>query len=151
MKIRQGTPSDHKRLLDIWLRSVRATHRFLAEEDVQFLLPLVRDQALIQLELWVLVADNDQTAGFMGLDGNKLEALFLDPAFHRRGFGRQLVDHARALHGPLEVDVNEQNPEALEFYKAMGFTVRARSPLDATGKPFPILHMRESRHTENDE
>jgi putative acetyltransferase len=40
-----------------------------------------------------------------------------------------------------EVDVNEQNPAAVGFYQHFGFKVVGRSPLDGTGKPFPILHM----------
>ena len=40
-----------------------------------------------------------------------------------------------------KVDVNEQNPDAVGFYKHVGFEVTSRSPLDGMGKPFPILHM----------
>jgi putative acetyltransferase len=38
--------------------------------------------------------------------------------------------------------VNEQNAAALGFYEALGFEVVARSPLDDTGRPYPLLHMR---------
>jgi len=44
----------------------------------------------------------------------------------------------------LAVDVNEQNEAALGFYKALGFSVVARSPTDAGGRPFPILHMKRA-------
>jgi putative acetyltransferase len=37
--------------------------------------------------------------------------------------------------------VNEQNPAAVGFYEALGFTVRGRSPVDGEGRPFPLLHM----------
>lgn len=53
MKIREALPADRDTLLDIWLRSVRATHTFLSEDDIQSLLRLVRDAALLELELWV--------------------------------------------------------------------------------------------------
>jgi putative acetyltransferase len=81
--------------------------------------------------------------GFLGLDGAKLEALFIDPEHFRQGGGRLLVEHARRLKGPLMVDVNEQNPDALEFYHALGFTVIGRSDVDSSGRPFPLLHLRE--------
>jgi putative acetyltransferase len=143
VSIRRAVPADHDVLLDIWLRSVRATHTFLSEEDIQFLLPLVRDcLAIDALEVWVLCSDADAPLGFMGLSGSKMEALFLAPEFHRRGGGRQLVQHALALKGPLTVDVNEQNPAACRFYEACGFVVEGRSELDSTGRPFPLLHMR---------
>lgn len=38
MIIRQATNADHPQLLNIWLRSVRATHHFLQESDIEALL-----------------------------------------------------------------------------------------------------------------
>jgi putative acetyltransferase len=146
MDIRPGTPADHAALLEIWLRSVRATHTFLTEQDIQFYLPIVRDVALPALELWVLCTPSGAMMGFMGLAGNKLEALFLDPPFFRSGGGRRLVEHARRLKGELVVDVNEQNPAACRFYEACGFVLEGRSPVDSTGRPFPLLHMRLGSH-----
>ena len=136
MQIRPACDQDHETLLDIWERSVRATHGFLSEVDIQFLLPLVRDHALKELELWVLVSETAVPMGFSGLSGNKLEALFLAPEHSGCGGGRKLVEHARWLKGPLLVDVNEQNPQARQFYEAMGFVVHGRSELDGGGNPF---------------
>ena len=141
--IRPACRLEHAVLLDIWLRSVRATHTFLSEQDIQSLLPVVRDQALANLELWVLATNEDRAAGFMGLADRSLEALFIDPNYARRGGGRLMLEFARRLKGSLTVDVNEQNPAALQFYRANGFAVTGRSPLDAAGRPFPLLHLRE--------
>lgn len=142
MHIRRSTPADRGLLLDIWLRSVRATHTFLLEKDIQELLPIVRDVALVELEVWVLWSGSGEAMGFMGMAGSKMEALFLAPEFLRRGGGRRLVEHARRLTDELTVDVNEQNPEARRFYEACGFVVAGRSELDGAGRPFPLLHMR---------
>jgi putative acetyltransferase len=142
MRIRSGSAADHEMLLGIWERSVRATHGFLSEADIQFYMPIVRDLALPALELWILVADSGEAMGFMGLCGSKLEALFLDPPFFRSGGGRRLVEHARQLRGDLTVDVNEQNAGACRFYQACGFVLEGRSATDSTGRPFPLLHMR---------
>jgi len=142
--IREARPEDASALVDVWLRSVRATHTFLTEDDVQFFLPLVRESlSSEQLELWVLSSDANTLIGFMGLSGNSLEAMFLDPEHLRAGHGRRLVGHARGLKGALTVDVNEQNPAAVRFYEACGFVVVGRSALDSTGRPFPLLHMRQ--------
>ena len=80
----------------------------------------------------------------LGLTDAKMEAIFLAPEVQRRGWGRLLVDHARRLKGSLTVDVNEQNEEAVAFYKACGFRVVGRSELDSTGRPFPLLHLSEA-------
>jgi len=143
MIIREAVPADRDALLEIWLRSVRATHKFLTEDDIQSLLPLVRDAALVELELWVLCSRSGAPVGFLGLAEAKVEALFIAPEWIRRGGGRLLIEHARQLRGALTVDVNEQNPDALSFYRACGFEVVARSAVDDAGRPFPLLHLRE--------
>src|SRR5689334_3548765 len=143
-EIRRARPAEVGALVALWERSVRATHGFLAEADIAELPPQV-DEALRgdALELWVLAAPDGAPIGFMGLAGDDVAALFLDPAHRGQGGGRRLVEHAQALRGgALTVDVNEQNPEARGFYEALGFAVVGRSPEDGSGRPFPLLHMR---------
>lgn len=144
--IRRADLQEHEALVQLWLRSVTATHTFLEPHDIEELLPAVRAQALPALNLWVLAVDG-RILGFLGLAGNTVEALFIEPDSMRRGHGRRLLDHARRLQGPerkpLRVDVNEQNPGAVKFYEACGFRVTGRSPLDSAGRPFPLLHLEE--------
>lgn len=144
MRIRAAHPADRDTLLDIWLRSVRATHTFLSEDDIQFFLPLVREAlGSDQLEVWVLCSDEDAAMGWLGMSGSRIEALFLAPEYRGMGGGRLLVQHAERLgRGELTLDVNEQNPAARRFYEACGFVVEGRSEVDSTGRPFPLLHMR---------
>ena len=78
MSIRRTIPADRDVLVDIWLRSVRATHTFLSEEDIQSLLPLARDYLTSnEPEFWVLCSDAGAIMGFMGMSGSKMESLFL--------------------------------------------------------------------------
>ena len=141
MEIRRAIPTDREVLLDVWLRSVRATHTFVSEQDIQSMIPQVRDYlASSAPEFWVLRDDSGAIMGFMGMSGSKMDSLFLAPEFQRRGAGRRLVRHAHALHGELTVDVNEQNPGACRFYEACGFVVEGRSELDSTGQPFQVFH-----------
>ena len=146
MHIRAVRPSDEPLLLALWERSVRTTHTFLDEADIAFYRPLTaKILAGGSLELWVLTDAADQPIGFIGLEGQSIEALFLDPTFLGRGGGRRLVAHAQALRGgALTVDVNEENAPAIGFYTTLGFVVVARSALDDTGRPHPVLHMRRA-------
>lgn len=143
MKIEQATTAHHIALLKVWERAVRATHDFLCEDDIVSIREIVRDHALPALELYVARDEEGAPIGFVGLAGNVVEALFVDPSCHGRGVGRAFLDHARALRGPLRVDVNEQNPRATAFYLKNGFVKIGRSPLDSDGRPFPILHLAE--------
>jgi putative acetyltransferase len=143
MEIRRAIPTESEILLNVWLRSVRATHAFLSKEDLQAMIPQVRAYLSSgETELWILCSESGAIAGFMGMSGSKMESLFIAPEFQRRGGGRRLVRHAQALRGELTVDVNEQNPAARVFYEACGFVVEGRSELDEQGRPFPLLHMR---------
>jgi putative acetyltransferase len=38
-------------------------------------------------------------------------------------------------------DVNEQNDQAVGFYKKCGFETTSRSELDFSGKPYQTLHV----------
>ncbi len=137
-----ASPSDYPALHDLWERSVRATHHFLAERDIAFFRPLVLE-AFAQVDVTTAFAENGQAVGFIGLHGEspmKVEMLFVDPPFFRKRVGRRLLEYALG-RGATEVDVNEQNPGALRFYQAFGFVARGRSPLDGTGRPFPLLHL----------
>lgn len=144
MQIRRAIPTDRDALFDIWLRSVRATHTFVSEADIQSFMPLVRDYLASDAEFWVLCSDSGTVMGFMGMSGSKIEALFLAPEFQRCGGGRLLVRHAQELRGELTVDVNEQNAAACRFYEACGFAVEGRSEVDDAGRPYPLLHMRRA-------
>ena len=141
MIIRQAIAADYPMLIDIWLRAVRATHHFLQASDIDALLPQLRDVYLPAVELWVAVDPDDKPLGFIGLNENHVEMLFIDPDRRGQGIGRALLDFCRDTRDTLSVDVNEQNPQAVGFYRHYGFVQTGRSPLDGEGRPFPLLHM----------
>lgn len=142
--VRPASATEHGALMTVWERSVRATHDFLTEGDIGFYRPLVAEYfASSGAALWVLADQSDVAIGFLGLDGDSIAALFIEPAHHGAGGGRLLVSFAQSLRpAGLSVDVNEQNTQARGFYEALGFSVVGRSPVDDHGRPFPILHMR---------
>ncbi|MEC0129016.1 acetyltransferase [Paenibacillus pabuli] len=132
---------DHDQLVSIWERAVRATHTFLAEHDITFYKRMV-SEALPEVEVWEVLDSEGEPAGFMALDGNHIEMLFVDADRHGQGLGRLLISQAIDIKGKhLKVDVNEQNEGATRFYTRMGFVQTGRSELDGSGKPFPLLHL----------
>ncbi|WP_405168959.1 GNAT family N-acetyltransferase [Paenibacillus sp. FSL H3-0286] len=129
------------RLLNIWESSVRHTHLFLSEQDIDALRPLVT-QALEGIsDLFAFTDDEEQLLGFIGVQNKKIEMLFVEPAAMGKGVGKALVAYVMQKLAVHLVDVNEQNHQALGFYEHMGFQVFERSALDEQGNPFPILHM----------
>jgi GNAT superfamily N-acetyltransferase len=70
----------------------------------------------------VAVVD-ERVVGFAAVDPveHLLDHLYLDPAVHRQGFGRRLVDHVRGAHdGPLQLWCFAENRSARAFYAACG-------------------------------
>ena len=139
--LRPARPDDTDVLVDVWRRAVGATHDFLTPDDVRELETGVRDEYLAAVDLTVVERDG-RVAGFVGTVGHRVEMLFVDPNLHGQGLGRALLAHVGRDHPVLELDVNEQNPSALGFYRAQGFEVTGRSATDDQGRPFPLLHLR---------
>ena len=134
--------NDLPTVLAVWEASVRATHHFLSEADILFFKPLVREALR---DLLGLVCTRDQAGtvvGFVWVTDGEIAALFVHPAWRGRGVGCYLVTYAVEGYGATMVDVNEQNTQAVGFYRRMGFRVVGRSAVDSLGKPFPLLHMR---------
>lgn len=139
--LQKASETDFSILIDIWERSVRATHHFLPEEDIQNLKPLILNEYFHHVLLHKYVQD-DQIVGFIGTSSDNIEMLFIDPEFRAKGIGRVLTHFAITELKIEKVDVNEQNDQAVGFYKKLGFKVIDRSELDGQGKPYPILHLK---------
>ena len=107
-------------LLTIWEKSVRATHLFLSDAEVQQIKEYV-PMALSGVE-HLIVAENDsgEIIGFMGTEKNRLEMLFLLPEVRGKGIGKQMLQYAVQNYGVQEVTVNEQNPQAVDSMNTQG-------------------------------
>jgi len=141
--------SEYPILVEVWEASVRATHEFLKEEDIRYFRPLILNTYLDAVELRCVRDNQRKILGFMGVSDNNLEMLFIHPNNRGMGIGRKLLDYAISELQVQKVDVNEQNEQAIGFYSKYGFDVVGRSELDASGKPYPILHMKLKSNKSN--
>jgi putative acetyltransferase len=140
LSIRPSTFDDRDVLFGLWRDSVVATHDFLMEEDFEYYAHLFREHYLPNFPVWTAV-DQDGPAGFIGLTGQSIDTLFVAPSRFRQGVGRALMAHAKGLAPRLRVQVNEQNPRAIDFYASEGFQPVGRTPTDDNGRPYPILYL----------
>lgn len=139
-RIEPCNQKDYQTLVDIWERSVRATHEFLTENDIMEIRYSLISKYFKAVSLYAIY-DGETIAGFIGLYDHNIEMLFVDSNSMRKGLGSKLLDFAKSL-GADSVDVNEQNPRALGFYLTHGFRVVNRDEYDSDGRPFPILHLK---------
>lgn len=141
MEFTSVSQKEYPVLICLWEASVRATHDFLAPEDLQF----YREHLPEYFPFVRLTAARDESGrivAFLGTHDAGIEMLFVDPAHRGTGIGAQLLRYAIRELNCDRVDVNEQNGQAVGFYEHMGFRVTDRSDCDTEGRPYPILHMK---------
>lgn len=130
------------KLSEVWEKSVRATHLFLSEEYRKQIAATLPEALCSVSHLVVAINELEDPVAFMGIEGDRLEMLFLSPEERGKGLGRQLLELGIQSYSVKELTVNEQNPQARGFYEHMGFEAYQRRDTDEQGNPFPILFMR---------
>lgn len=121
--IRPAVPQEIPQLADIWLRASCRAHDFLPaafweshhEAMVQEHLPGAEELLVLEVEGRVI--------GFAALNGQRLEALFIDPEVQSYGHGSRLMAEAMARHPRLTLCVYSRNVRAVSFYRRLGFQV----------------------------
>lgn len=140
-KIENINKDEYNEVIHVWEASVRATHHFLKEEEILYYKPLILNNYLDAVELKSARNGAGKIVGFLGVAEKKLEMLFIHPEHRGKQIGKTLLNYSIEKMNVIKVDVNEQNKQAVGFYKKCGFVVSSRSELDSSGKPYPILHM----------
>jgi putative acetyltransferase len=131
-----------KELLNVWENSVRVTHKFLSNEEIEKIKEFV-PQALSGISHLIVETDENKIPiAFMGIEKQKLEMLFITSECRGMGIGKKMLLHGIENYGVKNLAVNEDNPQAKGFYEHMGFKVYQRNELDDQGKPYPVLYMR---------
>lgn len=128
-------------LTALWEASVRVTHHFLTEDDIQRIKPFVKT-GLSDVETLIVMSNSHNPIAFIGIEADKIEMLFVLPNYYGKGIGKELATLAITQYRVRYVDVNEQNPQATGFYHHIGFQVYECTEFDEQGNPFPILKMK---------
>ncbi|MBV8324976.1 GNAT family N-acetyltransferase [Chryseobacterium sp.] len=137
--IREINITDYPRLIEIWESAVLNTHDFLKKEDFLY----YKKQLPVYFQHVTLLGfeKEGRLVGFIGVAEENVEMLFVDNTCRGTGIGKKLITYAIAHLQVTKVDVNEQNVQAVDFYKYVGFNILRRSELDGAGKEYPVLHM----------
>lgn len=142
LEMADRTPDLINRLLEIWENSVRATHLFLSDREIQNIREYV-PQALKGISRLMIASDEaGRVIAFMGIEDGTLEMLFISPEERGKGVGKRLIQYGIENYSVERLTVNEQNPQAKGFYEHMGFHVYKRTDLDEQGNPYPLLYMK---------
>ena len=134
-----------ERLITIWESSVKATHLFLLDSEIEEIKKYV-PQALKEIPNLIIVENEHQVpVGFMGIVEQHLEMLFIFNEERGKGLGKELLEYGIKKYSVNDLAVNEQNISAKKFYEYMGFKVYKRTEFDEQGNPYPLLYMNLDR------
>lgn len=126
-------------LIDIRENSVRVTHLFLISKEIDKIKEYV-PKAIENVKHLIIAYNNrDYPIAFMGVENKKIEMLFVKNNERGKGVGTKLIKYGITNFDINEVTVNEDNIEAIKFYKHVGFEVYNRSNVDEQGNNYPIL------------
>ncbi|MDO9551377.1 GNAT family N-acetyltransferase [Rhodonellum sp.] len=140
-KIEPYTDNDKAQIIEVWEKSVLATHDFLDPIDFIEIKALVQTIDFNDFEVYCL-KQNSEVVGFIGVAEKKIEMLFFSPEYIGKGLGRKLTEFAFSELKADKVDVNEQNGNAIKFYQKLGFITYERTTKDDQGKDYPLLRMK---------
>lgn len=101
---------------------------FVRARDEMTYLPRISDEHRPLLGGWfidrdeVWIAEQGEVVGFLGLNGDEVSHLYVDPARQGQGIGTALLDHAKRLRPErLELWVFQRNEGARRFYERHDF------------------------------
>ena len=140
--VENRTPQVIGPLLQLWEASVRATHDFLSESEIARIGAYVPEALQSVCHLVAAKREGGSVAAFLGVEGRRIEMLFVAPEERGKGIGRALVSFAAEKFAADEVTVNEQNTQAVGFYEKRGFAPYRRTQTDEQGGPYPLLYMK---------
>ncbi len=94
-------------------------------------------------ETWVYVSEGE-VMGFISLLGNNVVAPFVHPSMQRKGIGKFLMDHAKALRGQLELGDFKSNRIGRDLRDRYGFEIVKKYVHESTGRPIFRMQLNET-------
>jgi ribosomal protein S18 acetylase RimI-like enzyme len=123
LEIREAEPGDAPAIAEIHLAARRVAMPYLRrphtdEETRDYFDRVVADRP----SAWWVARVGKEIAGYMLIDGENLDHLYVRPGWQRRGIGLLLLSKAKALSPRrLELWTFQRNTNARAFYEAQGF------------------------------
>ncbi len=90
-------------------------------------------EVLPRAEVYVY-EDGKEIQGFMGLNDEYVEGIFVSDEMQSQGLGKILLDYAKDKRNKLFLNVYQKNTRAISFYQREGFEVRYSGLDEATGE-----------------
>ena len=130
--IRKLQKTDVIKVADIWLDSNIKAHDFIPAQYWKSNFELVKE-LLLQATVYVY-EDNQKIQGFIGMNEEYIEGLFVLNEMQSQGIGKILLNYAKGKRNKLFLNVYQKNTRAISFYQREGFEVQCSGLDEATGE-----------------
>lgn len=130
--IRKLQKTDVIKVADIWLNSNIKAHNFIPARYWESNYEPVKEMLLLA-EVYVYER-NGEIQGFIGLNGEYIEGIFVCDKLQSQGIGKLLLDFIKERRMGLSLNVYEKNTRAIHFYQREGFEIQDEGIDEATGE-----------------
>ena len=136
--IRKLQKVDINRVADIWLTTNLKAHFFISEQYWISNYEFVKEM-LPQAEVYVY-EDDKMIQGFIGINDEYIEGIFVSDEMQSRGIGKMLLDYIKDKKDRLQLKVYQKNVRAMSFYQREGFTIQSESMDEFTGEKEYVMN-----------
>ena len=140
--IRKLQKADINRAADIWLKTNLKAHFFIPEQYWISNYEFVKEM-LPQAEVYVY-DDDKMIQGFIGINDEYIEGIFVSDEMQSRGIGKILLDYIKDKKDRLQLKVYQKNVRAMSFYQREGFTIQSEEMDEFTGEKEYVMNWESS-------
>ena len=115
--IRELQKADINKVTDIWLDTNVTAHSFISSQYWQNNFELVKE-LLLQATVY---EQNQEIQGFIGLNDEYIEGIFVSNEMRSYGIGKALLNYVKSK---LFLNVYQKNIRAIAFYQREGFKIQ---------------------------
>ena len=140
--IRKLQKVDINRVADIWLKTNLKAHFFIPEQywisNYEFVKELLPQAEVYEYE------DDKMIQGFIGINDEYIEGIFVSDEMQSRGIGKMLLDYIKDKKDRLQLKVYQKNVRAMSFYQREGFTIQSEEMDEFTGEKEYVMNWESS-------
>lgn len=140
--IRKLRKTDINRVADIWLKTNLKAHFFISEQYWISNYEFVKEM-LPQAEVYVY-EDDKMIQGFIGINDEYIEGIFVSDEMQSRGIGKILLDYIKDKKDRLQLKVYQKNVRAMSFYQREGFTIQSEEMDEFTREKEYVMNWESS-------
>lgn len=130
--IRNFEKDDIEKAAEIWLGENLTAHSFISADYWKSNFDSVKEMLpKAQIYVW---EENGEVCGFIGINGDYIEGIFVENRMQSKGIGKELLSYAKKIKSRLTLNVYRKNERAVRFYEREGFIMKSEGVDEMTGE-----------------